>query len=69
MSDERYDALINQNQTQNLAAATCPVSLWDVDTNDNAHNLIADLLLPNVFADTDVRVNYAAAARIGPELC
>lgn len=57
-SFEEYDALINQRQATNVDQAFDPTRRWDVDTDDRAHNVLAQLELPRLFANTDVRFAY-----------
>jgi MtrB/PioB family decaheme-associated outer membrane protein len=57
-SFEEYDAFLNQNQATTLAQTFDPTRRWDVDTDDRAHNLLADLVFPRLFPRTDVRLNY-----------
>jgi hypothetical protein len=55
---EDYDSLINQRQATSLTQQVDPTRRWDLDTDDRVHNVIAYLELPELFPQTDVKVNY-----------
>jgi MtrB/PioB family decaheme-associated outer membrane protein len=56
-SFEEYDALINQRQATSLEQAFDPTRRWDLDTDDRAHNVLAQVEFP-LFAGMDVRFTY-----------
>jgi MtrB/PioB family decaheme-associated outer membrane protein len=57
-SFENYDAFINQRQATALDQAFSPAQRWDLDTDDRAHNVIADLDIAELFPQTGVRFAY-----------
>jgi MtrB/PioB family decaheme-associated outer membrane protein len=57
-SFEQYDAFLNNRQATTLAQAFEPTLRWDMDTDDRAHNILAQLELPQAFARTDLRLTY-----------
>ena len=57
-SFEQYDAFLNNRQATSLAQAFDPSTRWDLDTDDRAHNVLAHLDLPQLFARADLRLTY-----------